>query len=140
MTNEIVITPNNVPSLLEPTTEKYEAIESELNTLKLNTVEVSDKIRVTIDEAIQFTGAAQNPKMYDSLAKLITAYSTLNKDIASVLKQKQDMYDSFRNKSNKNQSKSVTPESTDATVVDNRQIHFHGTSTELLDKYVNTKS
>lgn len=130
MTNEIALIRETESALLETNAEKYEAIESELNEIKDNLISAAEKIGNVIPTAIDLTEAAQNPKMYEALSRLITSYSNLNRDAAAIVKQKQELYDSFRDKKETQQPQ--IPHQTD-----NRQIHFHGTANDLLDKFLN---
>lgn len=129
MTNEITIVRETESALLETNAEKYETIESELNEIKDNLISAAEKVGLTIPTAIELTEAAQNPKMYEALARLITAFSSLNRDAAAIVKQKQELYDSFRHKPEA-QAPQIPHQS------DNRQIHFHGTANDLLDKFL----
>ena len=72
---------------------------------------------------LELAEASQNPKVYEALSKVLNASTELNKETAAVIKQKQELYDGFRNK---NQQQT--------NVTDNRSIVFHGTPTELLDR------
>lgn len=127
MANDLII--KEVEStLLETTSEKYEAIESELNEIKDNLIDTASKVSIQIPKAIELADAAQNAKMYEALAKLIVAYSSLNRDAAAIIKQKQDLYDGFRNKNKAPQQ------------IDNRSVNFYGTATELLDQVLPNKN
>lgn len=129
MANEVLVRDITETSLLETNSEKYENIESELNELKDNLIDAANKLAVQLPAAIELADASQNDKIYTALAKLVIAFSTLNKDAAAIVKQKQDLYDSFRVK--QNQPAPATP-----VVHDQRQVHFHGTANDLLDKFL----
>ena len=129
MTNDITLVRDTDSALLETTAEKYENIESELNEIKDNLIDAAAKLAVQLPIAIQLAEASQNDKIYTALAKLVVAFSTLNKDAAGVIKQKQDLFDSFRQKVPPQTQQPEAPQ-------DNRQIHFHGTANDLLDKFL----
>lgn len=124
MANDIIEIEDRSSPLLETTAEKYEAIESELTEIQENLGQVADKLAIQIPVAIQLADSAQDPKTYEALAKLVTAFAGLNKEAANVIKQKQELYDSFRKKEPTNNSQINN---------DNRSVNFHGTTTELLD-------
>lgn len=121
--------------LLESSAEKYSAIESQLDDVIMNLTGTADQVKAQIPTLIALAEASQQPKVYEALAKLLAAYSTLNKDAANVAKQKQDLYDSFR-------QKKEAPKQEATTIIneDNRTIAFNGTSTDMLDEYLKTKN
>lgn len=123
MANDLTLIDQNQTALLETTAEKYQSIESELNEIHQNLTSAADKLSVKLTNVIEFADQAQHPKMYEALAKLMQAYSGLNRDAAAIVKQKQELYDSFRNKDQPNHQINN----------DNRSVNFHGTANDLLD-------
>lgn len=124
MSNEIVVPEQQqIAVQLETTTEKYETIESDLTEIQSNLTDVAEQIQQKIPTILNLADASQNPKVYEALARVLSAFTEINKETASIIKQKQELYDGFRNK---NQQQT--------NVTDNRSIVFHGTPTELLDR------
>lgn len=124
MSNEIVVPEQQqIAVQLETTTEKYETIESDLTEIQSNLTDVAEQIQQKIPTILDLADASQNPKVYEALARVLSAFTEINKETASIIKQKQELYDGFRNK---NQQQT--------NVTDNRSIVFHGTPTELLDR------
>lgn len=134
MTNKIIEYAPKSPILVEEDVrQKYESIESDLNAIQQNLQTTAEKLQTELPLIIEFTRAAQHPKMYEALSKVIAAISTVNRDAAAVLRQKKELLDSL----NKNVNNKSTDEPT--TNIDQRSIHFHGTSVDLLDRILKKK-
>lgn len=124
----IVYEPANTEVQLATTTEKYESIESDLNEIQLNLSKTAERLSAGFPDMIEFAAAAQHPKMYEAVAKMALAIATVNKETAAIVKQKQELYDSFR-KPNAPQTVNNTYIKEDKTVNNN----FTGTANDLLD-------
>jgi len=123
---ELIVVEEEETSLLETNSEKYQEIETSLTEIQRKLSDASDKIAIKIPEYIELLHSSTfNPKYAEAFAKFIQAFSNLNRDTLEVVKQKQNLYDSFRKKEGKTE------------VTDNRSINFHGTSSEILDKILN---
>lgn len=134
MANSVVIIDDHSNAvMIETTKEKYEIIESDLNEIQNNLTSSIDKMKNKIPVMLEFMEAAQNDKMYSAVAKVLQSYAILNKTAADIVKQKQELYDSFRKTS------SSRDEPPSVINNDNRTIAFHGTSTELLDQVLSKK-
>lgn len=132
MANDILIEDHTKGALIETTKEKYEIIESDLNEIQHNLIGSIDKIKDKIPMMLEFMEAAQNDKMYTAVSKVLQTFAVLNKTAADIVKQKQDLYDSFRERDTTAKEASVVNN-------DNRSIAFHGTATELLDQVLGKK-
>lgn len=134
--NDLVILPDEsqelIPAVgLEATKEKYEVIEADLNEIQANLTNTAEKLKNQIPTLIDLAEAAQNDKIYNALAKVIDSYTNINKEAANIVKQKQALYDSFRQKN----VAATDTEDKAVTVInnDNRTVQFTGTPTDLLD-------
>lgn len=138
MSNEITIIESNIVEEvgLSATKEKYEAIESDLNEIQQNMQAAVDKITAKLDNIIDFADAAQHHHMYNALAKVIQSFAQLNKETALIVKQKQELYDSFRAKKVNETAKEVQSITNN---IDNRQLTFEGTSTDILDRVLSRR-
>lgn len=108
--------------------EKYEVIEADLNKIQMNLQKTADDLASTFPDMIAFAEAAQHPKMYEALAKTALAIATINKDAANVIKQKLELYETFRKPSGG--EKPVNQTYNDSRTVTN---NFTGTASDLLD-------
>ena len=139
MSNDLVVQDKpNLPEevQLDATREKYESVESDLTEIQTNLTDMSDKLSREMDTLIDLAKAAQHPKVYEALARMVQTFSNLNKEAAAVIKQKTELYDSFRIKPiNKQEDK---PQPTEV-YNDHRSVTFNGTASELLDKVLGKK-
>lgn len=134
MSKDITIVDKKVPAVrLATSTEKYEAIEADLNRIQMNLIKVSDRLTIEFPKIVEFADSAQHPKMYEAVAKIASTISQVNKDAAAIIKQKQELYDSFRDKDSE-------PPTVNNTYNDQKTINnFHGTSNDLLDLVIQRK-
>lgn len=133
--NEIVLYQQK--SLIESTDikEKYDQIEHDLENVKDNLIDISNKLSGQLDDIIDFARSAPHPKTYEALAKVVVAISTLNRDAANVIVQKKNLLDGI----NKNVEGDKNENSQNLTYNDNRQVTFNGTATDLLDSVLGKK-
>lgn len=132
--NEIILYEQK--SLVESTDlkEKFDQIEHDLENVKDNLIDVSNKLSNQLDDIIDFAKSAPHPKTYEALAKVVVAISTLNRDAANVIVQKKNLLDSINKNNVEDNETSQT-----LTYNDNRQVTFNGTATDLLDSILGKK-
>lgn len=132
--NEIILYEQK--SLVESTDlkEKFDQIEHDLENVKDNLIDVSNKLSNQLDDIIDFARSAPHPKTYEALAKVVVAISTLNRDAANVIVQKKNLLDSINKNNVEDNETSQT-----LTYNDNRQVTFNGTATDLLDSVLGKK-
>lgn len=133
MSKDVIVIEESQIKTLDTSIEKYEQIESDLNSIQTTMNDIADKLATKLSNLMEFADSAQNDKMYTALAKVVSAFSQLNKDTAEIIKQKQQLYDGFK-------SKPQTETGGDVINNDNRAIHFNGTSAELLENILSKKS
>lgn len=130
MTNDIIVAESETDNELATIT-KYEIVESDLNEIHHNLTSTIDSLKDRLSTMMEFTEAAQNDKMYAAAARMLKTYADLNKAAADVIKQKQELYDSFR-----------TPKDDPIAPIvnnDNRTIALHGTATDILKQVLGNK-
>lgn len=129
MSNDITEVSHDIVEI-DTSKEKYEAIESDLEEVKMNLLSTSEKLNTEIPTLIELAASSQHPGVYEALAKIVNSFAKVNAEAAKVIKQRQELYDSFRKAGGTN---------TLSTYNDNRSVVFHGTTTDLLDEILEDK-
>ena len=90
--NDVVVANEKNGELVSAEMTNLVKIEADIDESIVNLKDIADQAALALREAIEFASAAQNPKCYEAVAKLIVAATNANRELSESAVAKLQLY------------------------------------------------